>query len=237
MANTIRSESGRVFEYVPLGAIKFNASTGAPEGAGAKEAEPEGTVSVGALNVITGLSAVTNIVVGSKVSDDGQKKFFPAANGAEVTAVNATAKTVTVSVPAERATVVTAELTKANEAVKIKFLNQLVAAGAETLTIPLESGAYQFTDYAIIESNIVESTTPEVTIELQTTYDGGKTWVKAEGSTATASQTGNTKNLTEQALKEKVNGGSFRLGIVFAKAGAVAGYVQLATGHSPYKSR
>lgn len=99
--------------------------------------------------------------------------------------------------------------------------------GVETVNVPL-SGDYSRASFVTINTVGTEITgTPKLIAELETSHDGGKTWVAAEsaavgGEVNTATETSKTTKVSEKPL-----GGLTRLGLKFAAAGGVAGLVSI----------
>lgn len=103
------------------------------------------------------------------------------------------------------------------------------AAGAESIVFNLQ-GDYSPYDYITVETNFKEiEGTPKVKVELEDSFDEGKTWEKSTGFTETAEIAANTPVFTAGNFEGKNFGPRLRLSLNFAAAGGAAGTVTVYT--------
>jgi hypothetical protein len=103
------------------------------------------------------------------------------------------------------------------------------AASAESIVFNLQ-GDYSPYDYVTVETNFKEiEGTPKVKVELEDSFDEGKTWEKSTGFTETAEIAANTPVFTVGNFEGKQFGPRLRLSLNFAAAGGAAGTLTVYT--------
>lgn len=103
------------------------------------------------------------------------------------------------------------------------------AAGAESIVFNLQ-GDYSPYDYVTVEANIKEiEGTPKFKVELEDSFDEGKTWEKSTGFTETAAIVAGTPVFTAGNFEGKQFGPRLRISLNAEAAGGAAGTVTVYT--------